>query len=61
MSKARVKVLYHVGVDHDKVNDLVKQHGGELMEAVGVNLARGGPAEAIFVDDDIHLYVRTDS
>ena len=56
MAKTRIKVLYHVGVDHKKVDGLVKRHGGELTAAVDANLARDKSAEAILVTEDIHLY-----
>jgi hypothetical protein len=55
-AKVRIKVIYHVGVDQEKVDELVKELGSKLMAGVDAQIARGGPPQAIAIRDGIHLY-----
>jgi hypothetical protein len=54
-TKASIKVIYHVGVDQEKVNELVKEVGSHLIAGVDAQIAQGRPPQAMMTIDGIHL------
>jgi hypothetical protein len=55
-SKANISVMYHVGVDQQKVNRLVRQLGSILIAGVDAQIACGRPPQAVIAKDGIRLY-----
>jgi hypothetical protein len=54
--KASISVIYHVGVDQQKINELVKQLGSKLLAGVDAQIACGRPPQAVITKDGIRLY-----
>src|SRR5262249_19093097 len=53
-TRARIKVIYHVGVDQERVNELVKEVGSLLVAGVDAQIAQGRPPQAMTTKDGIH-------
>jgi hypothetical protein len=53
---ASIKVIYHVGVNQERVNELVKEVGSLLVAGVDAQIAQGRPPQAMTTKDGIHLY-----
>jgi hypothetical protein len=55
-TRASIKVTYHVGVDQERVNELVKEVGSLLVAGVDAQIAQGRPPQAMTTKDGIHLF-----
>jgi hypothetical protein len=55
MGKVSVEVAYHVGVDREKVNRLVREYGSTLVAAVEGRRKNHGPGQAYYWHGDTVL------
>jgi hypothetical protein len=55
-TRASIRVMYHVGVDQEKVNELVNEVGSLLVDGVDAQIDLGRPPQAMTTMDGIHLF-----